>query len=220
MTKFVTLLFFMAMLPGCGTFTASMVGLSRQYSEPTDGQRAKIRVVYDMHDHIYIYPDKPCLGKNDKSSGRAMSKPKAKSGLNIMASKSVTFERKLLDMPFPPFELKENSSYVYSEFYIPAEKSFLVNMSYIFTGGAPGVGGGQFSYSCPSKFFSMHAKESHNYELSLDRSGGFCHYIMREINPDGTKSQVAMWQPKENSDVNCPRSENSSEDVGNPKVKR
>lgn len=214
MAKLVTFLLCVAMLQGCGTFTAGMVGLHRQYAEPSDGQRAKLRVLYDMFDHIGIYPDKPCLGRNEKNSGRAMSNPRAKRGFNIMASKSVTFEKKLLDMPSPPFELKDNSSYVYSEFYIPAEKDFLVSMFYIFTGGVSGSAGGQFSYSCPTKFFSMYAKESHNYELSLDRSGGFCHYIMTEINPDGTRSQVPTWKPIQDSDVKCPRDDSLSDEAG------
>lgn len=60
----------------------------------------------------------------DPDAGRAISKPTTKQGLRLVIIDNITFEEKLLGMPHPPFEIKPDSSMVYSEFYIPAEKNF------------------------------------------------------------------------------------------------
>lgn len=179
----------LTVLPACGTMTAGMVGVHKRYVDVSEGKTAKLRVRYDHFDQIHISPNSTCVGNpDDKNAGRAISKPIAKSGVNIIANNSVTFEEKLLDMPFPPFKLMKDMSEVYSEFYIPAEKDFLVRMSYAYSSGS-------YMSSCPTKYFLMNAKEGHNYELQLLKTSGVCLYYMSEIGDDGVRKPVETWRP-------------------------
>lgn len=178
----------LTVLSGCGTMTAGIVGAHTRYVDVSEGKTAKLRVRYGMFDQIHIFPNSTCLGNpDDENAGRAISKPIAKSGINIISGNSVTFEEKLLGMPFPPFLLRKDMSEVYSEFYIPAEKDFLVMMSYVYSSGS-------YMSSCPVKYFLMNAKEGHNYELQLLKTGGTCLYVMGEIADDGVRKAVDTWR--------------------------
>lgn len=192
------------LLPGCGTMTAQIIGMHKQYADTTQGKKAKLRVKYEILDQIHIFPNSTCLGENsDPDAGRAISKPIAKKGLHLVVIDNITFEEKLLGIPHPPFELKPDLSRVYSEFYIPAEKNFLIRMSYMSSYGAPGSAAGYKSFFCPTKHFTMNAQEGHNYELELIKTRGLCIYSMNEIGEDGTRIPVETW--KAIADENCSR---------------
>lgn len=179
----------LTVLSACGTMTAGMIGAHTRYADVTEGKTAKLRIRYDQFDQIHIFPNGTCIGNpDDKNAGRAISKPIAKDQINIISANSVTFEEKLLGMPFPPFELKKDMSNVYSEFYIPAEKDFLVRMSYAYSSGS-------YMSSCPIKHFLMNAKEGHHYELQLLKTSGVCLYSMSEIGDDGVRKPVDTWRP-------------------------
>ena len=185
------------LLTGCGTMTAQIMGMHKQYVETTQGKKAKLRIKYEILDQIHIFPNSTCLGGTpDPGAGRAISKPTTKQGLRLVIIDNITFEEKLLGMPHPPFEIKPDSSMVYSEFYIPAEKKFLIRMS-----SAPGSAAGYRSFFCPTKHFMMKAHENHNYELELLKTRGLCIYSMNEIGEDGTRIPVDTW--KAIADENC-----------------
>ncbi len=183
-------------ISACGTITAGIVGMQKPYDEPLEGKRAKLRVIYTMFDQIYIYPSSTSRAeiKNDNAGGRAISKAVSRSGFNTVSGNVVTFEEKLIGMPFPPFLLEPNLSRVYSEFYIPAENDFLVRMHYFSNYGAPGSPVGYSSISCPFKHFNMRAKENGNYELELIRTREHCIYQMSEITEDGRRIPVQAWR--------------------------
>lgn len=184
-----------ALLTGCGTMTAQIMGMHKRYAETTQGKKAKLRIKYEILDQIHIFPNSTCLGGDpDPDAGRAISKPTTKKELRLVIIDNITFEEKLLGMPHPPFELRPDSSMVYSEFYIPADKDFLIRMSYTSSYGAPGSAAGYRSFFCPTKHFMMNAQEDRNYELELLKTRGLCIYSMSEIGEDGTRMPVKTWK--------------------------
>ncbi|MCM8579615.1 hypothetical protein [Accumulibacter sp.] len=157
--------------------------MTSYYIDVTEGKRAKLRVIHHRGNDIDIYPNSStCINKNDPNAGSAISKV-IETGYWVTGRS--TFEKKLLDMPYPP---KQNQmGYpLYFEFYIPAEKEFLVSMF--------SQSGYNTIYQCPLKYVLMKAKESHNYELSLTTSGNVCQYSMKEIAEDGKRLPVETWK--------------------------
>lgn len=164
---------FILLLSGCGAITASLVDVPKRYEDSAATDKARLRVIYDMFDHIYLSPNGFCSKEPDPQGGRLISKPVGKSGLNIISGNSVTFQEKLLGMPQPPFELENNLSRVYSEFFIPANRNVII--SYASQARGPG---GRY---CPQKAFVFNPSPNKDYETEIVLAGATCHYKMQEI---------------------------------------
>lgn len=162
---------------GCGTITASLVDLSKRYEDTAEPQKAKLRVIYDMFDNIHISPNGLCSNEADPQQGRLISKPLGKSGINIVSGNSVTFEEKTLGMPLPPFPMTKNSSRVFSEFYIPANRKVLIKY-----GSQPQGNGGSY---CPEKTYAFTPELGKNYETEIIVVRNRCLYRMQEITNEG-----------------------------------
>lgn len=162
---------------GCGAITASIVDISKRYEDTADTQKARLRVIYDMFDNIYISPNGLCSTEADPQQGRLISKPLGKSGINIVSGNSVTFEEKTLGMPLQPFPMTKNSSRVFSEFYIPANRKILIKYS-----SQPQGNGGSY---CPEKVYAFTPVLGKNYETEIVAIGNKCLYRMQEITSEG-----------------------------------
>lgn len=183
----------LTLLGGCGSITASIVGVLKRYEDTNEPKQAKLRVIYDMFDHVYISKSKFCSVGADPEKTRLMSKPIAKSGLNIVSGNSVTFEEKILGMPLKPFEMEKNLSRVFSEFYIPANGKLL--MEYRSQAGGPG---GRY---CPAKRYVFSPEPDKDYETEILLVGGRCFYRMQEISNGERKFVQDRFVPAESE--NC-----------------
>lgn len=155
--------------------TAGLVGIPPRYVDTNDTNKARLRTIYDMFDDIYISPNGIC--KIDPERGRAISKPIAKNGVNIISGNSVTFEEKLLEMPSQPFPLELNLSRVFSEFYIPAGREIQIS----FASRARGPGG----FYCPGKVFAFTATPGRDYEAQIVLQRNTCLYVLTELTENG-----------------------------------
>ncbi len=174
---------------GCGVINKGFASAPKRYVDVVDEKKAKLRVKYGKYDYFRIYPNSSkCIAWDDSGAGIARSKPVLKGGLGFMSGNGFGFEDKTLGMPYPPFPQSYNASYFYSEFYIPAEKEFLVEMSYSSSSG-------NIMYSCPVRYFSMNAIDGSNYELELFVEKNICQYSMKEIVADGKRIDASNWKP-------------------------
>lgn len=162
-------------LNGCGSMTASLVGIPPRYEDTDNASKARLRTIYDMFDQIYLSPGGICSKFSERK--RAISKPIAKGGVNIVSGNSVTFEEKLLGMPLQPFPLEPNRSLVFSEFYIPAGRE--IRISYASQARGPG------GLYCRERSFAFTAKPGRDYEAEIVMSKDSCLYVMAEITEQG-----------------------------------
>ncbi len=193
---------------GCGTITAAAVSTQTRYTDTTEQPRARLRVIYGMFDYINLTPHDGCLNDPSQAGGRLISKPVAKSGINIVSGNSVTFEEKLLGIPSPPFELEPNSSRVYSEFFIPAGRTILIGYA-----NQPSAPGGWY---CPGKLFAFTPKPDRDYEAELKKTGrrlmeARCFYNMYEIVGNERRPVTDGFEP-----IKAPQCNSTTEQKNNP----
>lgn len=176
----VSLLSSLVFLQGCVSFFAAVDGATRSRYDDSKivGEKANLRTIYDYAGTVYIDEDFKCKGLFPLSNGKPLkTKPVPKTTKLFESKFTITFQRKSIGMPFPPFEWDRKSDLVYSEFHIPANKKLLVKMRY-----------SEGKASCDSAFYWLRARQNANYEAEVsvvDES--YCRYIMKEILEDGSR---------------------------------
>lgn len=199
MKKFIAIKFsvsfvLLSSLYGCTALSNSM-DTDFKYDETVIiGEKARLRVIYDYNSRVYIYPNRTCQDqKIGLGAGIAASKLIFKNNSFFESLGRITYTKKTLDMPYPPFELKPNLTKVYSEFYIPANKKFLVGMNY-------SVEGYYQRIRCSTGFYKMIAKPNGLYEAEVKVDSDRCHYIMNEITEDGQRVPLPLSSWKRSFD--------------------
>lgn len=165
-----------SILSGCATFDSIGAGFtSQKYRDVQSGDRARIRVLESGGEQVMFYPNSTCQTTTDKDRGTARTKHLPISFKDHLLSKPVRYEPKSLNMPFQP---NTDKGQQYFEFYVPANRPFLITAYWNFMG----------QVSCPSPSRIVNFVPDRNYEFSFNiMPNGACGYELKEINDQGER---------------------------------
>ncbi|WP_157050714.1 hypothetical protein [Herbaspirillum rhizosphaerae] len=159
-------------LSGCGNM-ANMRSFSRAYQPPTQGERAKIRVVSTSM--VRAVPESDCIDWRKPGSGVMVVPQKGFANLNNQS----------LNMPVNSREytIPADAKLVSSELYIPANKPFTLHML------GHGYASGMSRYTCQKSITFLPGSEK-SYEAVLIEIGRGCSVELMEILSDNSYKNV------------------------------